>query len=221
MTKVNAAAAKPVVDASVFSEIHAAEAAIGAFKGAAKEQTAAANERKVRAYATLIASLSGQKLVKGNLPRAVSNAVRTGLMEDAGLKEATAKRYLENSVGALRELDIPTQATPELVADILASENITSENQLAKRVSGEADKDTVRNLAEALVGKFTQRKDKDGNKVQGVFKASKLDQEDWDRFDDMVRELKAARIAAGDAALSAAAEAKAENDMANEVFNNL
>lgn len=221
MANLNNTPKAPVVDASVFTEIHAAEAAIGAFKGAAKEQTAAANERKVRAYATLIASLSGQKLVKGNLPRAVSNAVRTGLIEDAGLKEATAKRYLENSVGALRELDIPTQATPELVSEILAAENITSENQLAKLVSGEVDKDSVRALAETLIGKFTQRKDKDGNKVQGVFKASKMDQEDWDRFDDIVRELKAARIAAGDAALAAAAETKAQNDLANEVFGKL
>ena len=74
-------------------------------------------------------------------------------------------------------------------------------------------------LAETLIGKFTTRKDDDGNRVQGVFKASKFEQEDWDRFEDAVRELKAARLAASDAAAIAAAEEKRTNDMANEAFD--
>jgi hypothetical protein len=76
-------------------------------------------------------------------------------------------------------------------------------------------------MAEALVGKFTSRKDDDGNRVQGVFKPSKYEQEDWDRFEDALRELKAARVAASDAARQAEIEAQKANDMANEVFNSL
>jgi hypothetical protein len=146
--------------------------------------------------------------------------VREGLLA-AGIKEALVKRYMENSVGALRVLDIPTQATADLVAEILATENISSENQLTKRVNGEAEKDKVAALAEALVGKFTTRKDEDGNRIKGVFKASDLEQADWDRFEDLVRELKAARAAASDAAAHAAAQQAAVNDAANEVFNAL
>lgn len=209
------------VDAAVFAGIATAEKAIEGFKGEAKASAASANDQKIGAYSLLIASLSGTKLVKGNLPRAVSKQVYTGLMQDAGVKEATAKRYLENSVGALRVLEIPTQATPELVKDILLAENIDSENKLAKRVSGEDEKDPMRVLAEALIGKFTTRKDENGQRVQGVFKPSKFEQEDWDSFEDHLRELKAARAAAEDAGKQAEIDAKRANELANEVFNSL
>jgi hypothetical protein len=101
----------------------------------------------------------------------------------------------------------------------LDSENIDSENKLSKAVSGESDKDPMVIMAENLIGKFTTRKDDDGNRVQGVFKPSKYEQEDWDRFEDALRELKAARAAASDAAQQAELEAQRANELANEVFN--
>jgi hypothetical protein len=205
------------INENVFAAVKSLEGAITALREVAKENGAEANGKKLDAYAEVIASISGIKLVKGNLPRAIGNQLREGLLE-AGLKEALVKRYTENSVGALRVLDIPTQATAELVKEILATENIASENQLAKRVNGDSDKDKVQGLAEALIGKFTTRKDEDGNRVKGIFKASDLEQADWDRFEDIVRELKAARAAAADAGKLAAAEQEAINNAANEVF---
>jgi hypothetical protein len=209
------------VNTTVYAGIATAERAIEGFKGDAKTSTGLANEQKIGAYSLLIASLAGQKLVKGNLPRAMSKQVYKGLIEDAGVKEASAKRYLENSVGAIRELGIPSQATPEVVREMLTADGIDSENKLAKRVSGTDEKDPMVALAEALVGKFTTRKDDDGNRVQGVFKASKFEQEDWDRFEDAVKELKAARKASSDAAAMAEAAVKTENALANEAFDAL
>lgn len=208
------------INADVFATVKVLENDIAALRDTAKANGAEANERKLDAYAEIIASISGIKLVKGNLPRAIGNQLREGLLE-AGLKEALVKRYTENSVGALRVLGVPSQATPELVKEILETENIASENQLAKRINGEAEKDKVAALAEALVGKFTTRKDEDGNRVKGIFKPSDLDQADWDRFEDLVRELKAARVAAADAGAIAAAEQAAVNAAANEVFSAL
>jgi hypothetical protein len=208
------------INDDVFATVKTLEGAITALREVAKENGAEANSRKLDAYAEIIASISGIKLVKGNLPRAVGNQLRDGLLE-AGIKEALVKRYTENSVGALRVLDIPSQSTPELVKEILETENIASENQLAKRINGDAEKDKVAALAEALVGKFTTRKDQDGNRVKGVFKPSDLEQTDWDRFEDLVRELKAARVAAADAGAIAAAEQAAVNAAANEVFSAL
>jgi hypothetical protein len=208
------------INEGVFAVVKSLEGAISALREVAKENGAEANGKKLDAYAEVIASISGIKLVKGNLPRAIGNQLREGLLE-AGLKEALVKRYTENSVGALRVLDIPTQATAELVKEILEAENIASENQLAKRVNGDSEKDKVQGLAEALIGKFTTRKDEDGNRVKGVFKPSDLDQADWDRFEDLVRELKAARAASADAGAIAAAQQAAVNDAANEVFSAL
>lgn len=209
----------PAIDSNVFAEINRAEKNIASHKGTAKEQNAAANKEKIAAYSVLIASLASVKLVKGNLPRAISNQVRAGLLEDAGLKEAVAKRYLENSVGALRVLDIPSQATPSLVGDILFSEEIDSENKLAKRVRGDDEKDTIRALAEKLVGKFTTRKNEAGERVQGVFKPSDFEEADFERFENVMRELKAARQAAKEAAAKAEANLAAQNKEADEVLD--
>jgi hypothetical protein len=201
-----------------------AEKDVASNKGAAKASTDAANKAKIGAYANIIAAISGQKLVKGNLPRAVSNELRKALTESAGLKDALVKRYIENSVGALRlrtsdnQPFIPSQATPEMVLDLLLADDITSEAKLAKRVKGADQKDEIRALAEALVGKFTTRKNDEGERVQGVFKPSDFDAEDWVRFDNIVRELKAARAAAEDAAAQAEAKIKAENDDINDAL---
>jgi hypothetical protein len=107
------------INENVFAAVKSLEGAITALREVAKENGAEANGKKLDAYAEVIASISGIKLVKGNLPRAIGNQLREGLLE-AGLKEALVKRYTENSVGALRVLDIPTQATAELVKEILS-----------------------------------------------------------------------------------------------------
>jgi hypothetical protein len=64
------------------------------------------------------------------------------LLEEAGLKEATAKRYVENSVGAIRmfELSGMDNATPEMVREFFDDSGIDSENKLAKAIKGEAEK---------------------------------------------------------------------------------
>ena len=106
------------INADVFATVKSLEGAISALREVAKDSGAEANGKKLDAYSEIISSISGIKLVKGNLPRAIGNQLREGLLE-AGLKEALVKRYTENSVGALRVLDIPSQATPDLVKEIL------------------------------------------------------------------------------------------------------
>ena len=89
------------INSDVFATVKSLEGAITALREVAKDSGAEANGKKLDAYSEIIASISGIKLVKGNLPRAIGNQLREGLLE-AGLKEALVKRYTENSVGALR-----------------------------------------------------------------------------------------------------------------------
>ena len=133
--------------------VYNAEKEIASLKGVNKDNNEAANSHKMSAYGEVIASIAHVKLVKGNLPRAISKAVRSALLEEAGLKEATVKRYLENSVGAVRLIkdsigDIPTQYTPDAVVTDLKALEIDSENKLAKVVKGETDKSKAELLAE-------------------------------------------------------------------------
>ena len=130
--------------------INAAEAQIAGLKADNKANNQAANDQKIGAYCELIASLAPVKLVKGNLPRAVSKALRVALLEEAGLKEATAKRYVENSVGAIRmfELSGMDNATPEMVREFFDDSGIDSENKLAKTIKDEDEKSKAQMLAE-------------------------------------------------------------------------
>lgn len=200
---------------STIDHIAKVEATISGLKADNKENNQIANAQKIGAYCELIASLSGVKLVKGNLPRAVSKHVKEGLL--GACKEATAKRYLENSVGALRKFSeqLSSQATPSLVKELFDDPriDIQSENKLAKIVRGEAEKSKAQRLAESVVGKWSSKKDDNGKIVQGdVFKDSLTDDE-LDEFQNAFRELLAARQAYrnSDAAKNAEAAAADEN----------
>lgn len=205
-----------VSDASI-NVVFKAEAAIADLKGQNRDNNEAANAQKMGAYGEVIATIAHVKLVKGNLPRAVSKTLRAALLEEAGLKEATVKRYVENSVGAVRLIkdqigDIPSQYTAEAIVKDLAALEIDSENKLAKAVKGESDKSKAQRLAEQVVGKFSTKKDENGKQVQGdVFKDG-LDDDELDEFQNVMRELMAARKAYRDTEAAKAAETEAANE---------
>lgn len=193
------------------------EAKVAALKSNNRDNNKDANAHKMTAYGEVIASIAQVKLVKGNLPRAVSKALYNALQEDGAIKHATAKRYVDNSVGAVRLIkksigDIPTQYTGDAVVQDLKALDIDSENKLAKAVSGGSDKSKAQRLAEQVVGKFSTKKDDEGNKVQGdVFKDGLTDEE-LDEFHDVMRELMAARTAYRNTKAAKAAEAEAVSD---------
>jgi hypothetical protein len=191
-----------------------AEAVISGLKADNKANNEIANAQKMSAYHELIASLSGVKLVKGKLPRAISKQVKEALL--GACKEATAKRYLENSVGALRLFsdELSSQATPSLVKELFDDprNDIQSENKLAKIVSGEAEKSKAQRLAESVVGKWSTKKDDAGKSVQGdVFKDG-LSDEELDEFQNAMRELMAAREAYRNTKAAKDAEAAAAEE---------
>ena len=208
-----------MVTATAINNVYRAEQTITDLKGQNRENNDAANAHKMGAYGEVIATIAHVKLVKGNLPRTVSKKLRSALLEEAGLKEATVKRYVENSVGAVRLIkdqigDIPSQYTADAIVRDLAAMDIDSENKLAKAVKGETSKSKAQRLAEQVVGKFSTKKDENGKQVQGdVFKDG-LDDDELDEFQNIMRELMAARKAYRDteAAKAAAAEAETEND---------
>jgi hypothetical protein len=206
---------KKFIDTAV--AVASREAEIEGLTGSIKETRAAANKVKIGAYSDIISALASVPLTsKGKLPRSISTDLRDTLLE-AGVSKACAKRYVENSTAALRVFEIPSQATPELVEEILATENIDSENALKKACFNSREVSDVRAFAEKLVGKFKTRLTDGGKEVETEeFRPSKLTDEEIDaaleELDDAMRELRAARTAAKAAAKTAADDAEAENE---------
>tara|TARA_R110000803_G_scaffold88933_1_gene156001 strand:- start:102 stop:839 length:738 start_codon:yes stop_codon:yes gene_type:complete len=207
------------VSETMINTVFTAEEKIGVLKSSSRDNNEAANGFKMGAYAEVILSISQVKLIKGNLPPRVSKAVRKALLEEAGIKEASVKRYVENSVGAVRLIrtkigDMSSQYTADAILKDLAALEIDSENKLAKAVKGEAEKSKARLLAERVVGKFSSKKDENGKIEQGdVFKDG-LDDAELDEFHNEMRELMAARQAYRntEAAKTAADQAANENE---------
>ena len=205
-----------VSDATI-NKVTQVEADVAVLKSNNKANNQEANSHKMSAYGEIIASIAHVKLTKGNLPRSVSKELYTALEDHVGVKHATAKRYVDNSVGAVRLIkktigDIPTQYTGDaVVADLLALE-IDSENKLAKAVNGGSDKSKAQRLAEQVIGKWSTKKNDEGEKEQGdVFKDGLTDEE-LNEFHDHVRELMAAREAFRNTEAAKAAEVKAAQD---------
>ena len=166
------------IDASVFSDIHDTETFGAGVKSENKERSEELNERKITSYSNLIACIGGIKLTKGNLPKYARDAIWDGLTVDAGVSKSVAKKYLENSVGAVRHFDFPTQATGSFIEAKLIEEGITSESKLTKLVKGEDTDTPEMAVARTFIGGFTTRKDDEGNRVKGVFKFGKETEED-------------------------------------------
>ena len=202
---------------TTINNIYNAELEIASLKGANKDNNQAANAKKMASYGELIASVAHVKLTKGNFPTKVSSALRSGLKEGAGCNEATAKRFIECSAGALRLIrkhigDIPTQYTPDAVVADLKSMEIDSENKLAKAVSGKVEKSKAVKLAEAVMGTWSTKKDEDGNRIQGDKFKDGLTDEELEEFYNVMAELKAARETYRNTEAAKAAQAAAADE---------
>lgn len=196
------------------------ETTLEGLKGDAKQVTEQVNATKLSTYAELISAISGVTLTNGNLPRTISKTVRHDLTTDGGCKDAVAKKYLENSVGAKREFDFGANTTPTAVLAVFADKGITSEAKLAKAVSGEADKSAAKILAEKVMGKWSTKKE-NGKIVQGNKWKDGLDDEQLAVFFDELNALQAARneYHNDQAAKAAQAAVEKENETVNDVVD--
>lgn len=147
--------AKQTIAFTSVAEIARNEQAIEGLKGDRKAISEAVNTKKVESYTSLIVDLavSGVKLVnrgqKSGLPKNVTTQLKSELLE-AGVSEACAKRYVENTNGLVRVI-------PELldIADFgqaafaLDREGLTTEAKIKARAFGTPD--PVEALAKKIV----------------------------------------------------------------------
>jgi hypothetical protein len=124
-------------------------------------------------------------------------------------------------VAAKREFGFGDNTTPTAVMAVFSDQGITSEAKLAKAVSGEADKSAALILAEKVMGKWSNKKDDNGNVVQGNKWKDGLDDEELAVFFDEMNALQAARnnYHASEAAKAAQEAVEKENDTVNDVVD--
>ena len=212
------------LSANTVSTVAANEGTLSGLKGDANMVTEQVNATKLATYAELISAISGIALTdKGNLPRSISKTVNGDLTTDGGCKDATAKKYLENSVAAKRKFGFGDNTTPTAVLAVFSDQGITSEAKLAKAVSPDDGKTAAEKLAEKVIGKWSTKKE-NGKVVQGDKWKDGLTDQELVEFFDALRKLEAERTtyhANADAAKEAGKAVKKENDTVNDVVDQI
>ena len=112
-------------------QIRGSEAEISGLKSTNSENTKLVNELKIDQYVGLITHIAPLKLsASGNLTKADTRAISEDLVNECNMSMANSKLLKDNSVKFVVKFDVPSQATPEMIRDIMEENGITSQTKL-------------------------------------------------------------------------------------------
>jgi hypothetical protein len=144
-------------------QIRGSEAEISGLKSTNSENTKLVNELKIDQYVGLITHVAPLKLsVSGNLTKADTRAISEDLVNECNMSKANAKLLKDNSVKFVVKFDVPSQATPEMIRDIMEENGITSQTKLKQAVNPQDDIMLGDKIARMIYGKMKSVKNTEG-----------------------------------------------------------
>ena len=193
------------------------ESVINENKSISSDAVAMAKNAKLDQYSIMIHTVYPEILNNSNskLTKTTTGKIKKALKEDVGMKDATIKRLIENSVNLCRKskskneklLTIPTQATVELIKNILdgtekdkniVNVDLSSEAKIAS--FGNPDNSCpLEKIVQSVVGKWSYKTDTDknsstyGERIKSKF-VEKLSDDDLDTFKSILAQYETMRI---------------------------
>ena len=144
-------------------QIRGSEAEISGLKSTNSENTKLVNELKIDQYVGLITHIAPLKLsASGNLTKADTRAISEDLVNECNMSKANAKLLKDNSVKFVVKFDVPSQATPEMIRDIMEDNGITSQTKLKQAVNPQEDIMLGDKIARMIYGKMKSVKNTEG-----------------------------------------------------------
>lgn len=144
-------------------QIRGSEAEISGLKSTNSENTKLVNELKIDQYVGLIAHIAPLKLsASGNLTKSDTRAISEDLVNECNMSKANAKLLKDNSVKFVVKFDVPSQATPEMIRDIMTDNGITSQTKLKQAVNPQDDILLGDKIARMIYGKMKSVKNTEG-----------------------------------------------------------
>ena len=144
-------------------QIRGSEAEISGLKSTNSENTKLVNELKIDQYVGLITHIAPLKLsASGNLTKADTRAISEDLVNECNMSKANAKLLKDNSVKFVVKFDVPSQATPEMIRDIMEENGITSQTKLKQAVNPQDDIMLGDKIARMIYGKMKSVKNTEG-----------------------------------------------------------
>jgi len=144
-------------------QIRGSEAEISGLKATNSDNTKLVNELKIDQYVGLIAHIAPLKLsASGNLTKSDTRAISEDLVNECNMSKANAKLLKDNSVKFVVKFDVPSQATPEMIRDIMTDNGITSQTKLKQAVNPQDDILLGDKIARMIYGKMKSVKNTEG-----------------------------------------------------------
>ena len=144
-------------------QIRGSEAEISGLKSTNSENTKLVNELKIDQYVGLITHVAPLKLsASGNLTKADTRALSEDLVNECNMSKANAKLLKDNSVKFVVKFDVPSQATPEMIREIMSDNGITSQTKLKQAVNPQDDIMLGDKIARMIYGKMKSVKNTEG-----------------------------------------------------------
>jgi hypothetical protein len=201
--------------------IASSEVLVSGLKETNKENVASINESKVQdQYVPFIVHTAKfPRTASGNVAKGVTAIMYDDLINHCGLSKSSAKLLKETCVKFCEYFNVPTQATPEYVRNILTDNNLEKQTDIVAKVSGKKEVTLAEKIAKMVYGKEVTKKI-DGIE-QTVFVATDLNMDEIEEIESHMADIKRIRIATDEANAEKNAETKKDNNETNDVLDAL
>ena len=170
--------------------IRASETEISGLKTTNSDNSKLVNELKIDQYVGLISHIAPLKLsASGNLTKFDTRAISEDLINECNMSSANSKLLKDNSVKFVVKFDVPSQATPELIREIMVENEITSQTKLKKILNPQDDVLLGDKIAKMIYGKIKAVKNEDG-KEEDMFVPTDLTADDIQIIEETLADAK-------------------------------
>ena len=202
-------------------QIRGSESEISGLKSTNSENTKLVNELKIDQYVGLITHIAPLPLTKSeNLCKADTRAISDDLINECNMSKANAKLLKDNSVKFVVKFDVPSQATPEMVREIMAENDITSQTKLKQAVNPQDEILIGDKIANMLYGKTKTVKNEDGI-AEDKFVQSPLSADEIKVAEEMIADAKRMWEAVEKANKDSSKDQSEDNQQVKDTFNKL
>jgi len=201
--------------------IRASETEISGLKTTNSDNSKLVNELKIDQYVGLISHIAPLKLsASGNLTKFDTRAISEDLINECNMSSANSKLLKDNSVKFVVKFDVPSQATPELIREIMVENEITSQTKLKKILNPQDEVLLGDKIAKMIYGKIKAVKNEDG-KEEDMFVPTDLTADDIQIIEETLADAKRMLDAHNKSVKDTTKDQNEDNVMVKDNFANL
>ena len=202
-------------------QIRGSENEISGLKTTNSENSKLVNELKIDQYVGLIAHIAPLPRTKSNnLTKLDTRAISEDLINECSMSSANSKLLKDNSVKFVVKFEVPSQATPEMIRDIMKENDITSQTKLKKAVNPQEEVLLGDKIAKMIYGKTKAVKNEEGIE-EDMFVPTDLTADDILIIEECLADAKRMRDAHDKSVKDSTKDQSEDNTQVKDTYKNL